>query len=471
MTFETLLHQYRSVYYNFPQPLKTFLGTIYGKIPLSWRFGNHYSIHQKVLETFEQANEQFQLDFQYHKTLETLLFANEHIPYYQNIFREYGVTPKQFKSLDDMKRFPLLTKKDITQHSDALVTGVHEKPIAYYSGGSLSTPTKYFLPNSSRAKEKAYNNYIFSQIGYRYRDKTLLLKGREISVPEKDIYWEYEPVDNYLLLSNNYMNSEKFSLMYEQAVRFKPKFLFGYPSAVLSFMKQSRQRHLKPMDVQGVILASETVYPDELNAIFDFFGVNILTHYGHTERNVIGYRMNSRGYRFCNSYGLSRVVDNELISTTFDNFVMPFINYKTTDSAAGIIEYYPQSDVARYVENIEGRTQDFLVTDDKRLVSITTMCGGQYLPLESIDALQYVQKEPGKVTVLVEGAHIDLRKVKEGMHKLVRDGIDFKIQQVEKIEKTSRGKRVMCKQFLDIEAIRQSGSTVITEGDRGCSQE
>ena len=392
----------------------------------------------------------------YNKTLETLIFAEENIKYYQDLFNQHGVSHKSFKSLDDIHLFPSLSKNDIKKNIENIYSDKFETPVAYYSGGSLATPTKYFLPDSSRAKEKAYNNYIFSKIGYKYRDKTVLLKGREISDPEKNIFWEYEPVDNYFLLSNNYMNSEKFPTMYQKVLEFKPKYFFGYPSAVLSFIKQSKLHNFKKIDIQGVILSSETVYPEELKIIQDYFGVDVLTHYGHTERNAIGYRKNRDRYHFLNSYGLPRIINNEIITTTFDNFAMPFINYKTGDHVVGEISYFRDSDIAKEVENIEGRTQDFLVTEDNRLVSITTMCGGQHLPLETMDAIQYIQNESGKVVVLVEGNQIDTKKVRDGMCKLVREGIDFDIKTVEKIEKTSRGKRVMCKQSLDIEKIREN---------------
>jgi predicted transcriptional regulator len=82
------------------------------------------------------------------------------------------------------------------------------------------------------------------------------------------------------------------------------------------------------------------------------------------------------------------------------------------------------------------------------------MCGGQHLPLETMDAIQYIQNENGCVTVLVEGNNIDIKKVREGMCKLVREGIEFDVKTVNKIEKTHRGKRVICKQSLDIEKIR-----------------
>ncbi len=297
-------------------------------------------------------------------------------------------------------------------------------------------------------------------MGYKYGDKTLLLKGREISDLEKNTFWEYEPIDNYLLLSNNYMNSNKFPLMFEKAKTFKPKFIFGYPSTILSFIKQCKLYGYEKLDIKGIILSSETIYSTELQIIRDFFGVEVLTHYGHTERIVAAYQMNDNSYNFVNSYGVPRIVNNEITATTFDNFVMPFINYQTGDHVTGKIDYYPNSEIARHAGNIEGRTQDFLVSDDKRLVSITTMCGGQHLPVETINNIQYIQEEEGKVTVLVQGKDIDTEKVRSGMCQLVRDGIDFEVKAVDTIEKSSRGKRIICKQSLDIEAIREESSQV-----------
>ena len=443
------------MYLDFPQPLKTFLGELYGSMPLSVRFGKNYDIHAKILHQFENSNEQYKLDFMYNKTLETLLFAEKYIPYYQDLFKEYGLSSGSFKSLEDIKLFPILTKHNIKNNIDEIYTQVREKAVPYFSGGSLSTPTKYFLPASSRAKEKAYNNYIFLKIGYIYRDKTLLLKGREVSKPEQNIFWEYEPVDNYFLLSNNYMNSDKFPLMYEKAKEFKPSFLFGYPSAVLSFIKQSKLHSLPRLEIRGVILASETVYPDELKIIEEYFEVDVLSHYGHTERNAIGYKINEEKYNFMNSYGLVREENSELVTTTFDNFVMPFINYKSGDSVAGNINYYDGTDVVKDVDNIEGRTQDFLVTKDERLVSITTMYYNRDKLFEQINAIQYIQEKTGEVTVLIESSEVNPKILEKTMNQnLVYKGLDITVHVVQEIKKSARGKRIVCKQALDINQFR-----------------
>lgn len=64
MAIDSLLHKYQMSYYRLPKSVKSFLGSLYGSIPLSVRFGRYYNIHKKTLEDFENGNEQYKLDFQ-----------------------------------------------------------------------------------------------------------------------------------------------------------------------------------------------------------------------------------------------------------------------------------------------------------------------------------------------------------------------------------------------------------------------
>jgi phenylacetate-CoA ligase len=189
--------------------------------------------------------------------------------------------------------------------------------------------------------------------------------------------------------------------------------------------------------------------------IENYFGVDVLTHYGHTERNAIGYRINRGKYNFLNSYGLIRVKESELITTTFDNFVMPFINYKSGDSIAGKISYYDKTNIVKEVENIEGRTQDFLVTKDKRLISITTMYYNRDKLFEQVNAIQYVQDKIGEVTILIESDDLNPELLEKKMNdNLAYKGLDIIVKIVKKIQKSSRGKRIICKQALDINNLK-----------------
>jgi len=456
MGIDNILHLYKEMYYSLPQSVKTFLGTIYGNIPLEIRFGNVYSKQLEIVEKYENATDQFKLDFLYNKTLETITFAEKYIPYYKKIFQEYGVSASSFKDLKDIEKFPYLTKDDIKQNLQDMYVDIIEKPTPYFTGGSTSSPTKYYLPlHTSRAKEKAYNNFIFSKIGYKYRDRTVLLKGRDVANIDKKIFWEYEPVDNYLVVSNSYLNSEYFMLIYNKISSFKPKFFFGYPSAVIEFIKVAKKLNVIIPNIKGVILASEMIFEDELKLIKDYFDCDIIIHYGHTERAVIAYNKNNVGYKFLNSYGLSRIVDNEIVVTGFDNFVMPFINYKTNDYTSDEVKFLPGTDVSYWANNIEGRLQEYLVTKDKRLISICVMGAGHYSSLSTVDAIQYKQDKIGVVTLLVESKkRIDKESIKEQLESFCKKAIKFQIKQVDYIPKSSRGKRIMCKQSLNIQKFR-----------------
>lgn len=455
MKFEALLHQYRDVYYNFPQPLKIFLGSLYGNIPLSLRFGKHYKIHQSIIEKFENSNEQYKLDYMYNKTLETLLFAEMHIPYYKALFNQYGISSTDFKSLDDIKIFPELTKTEIKTHLTSLYSQINERAVPYYSGGSLSVPTKFFLPLSTRSKEKAYNNYIFEKIGYMHRDKALYLKGRDVTNLAKNIFWDYEPIDNYFVLSSNYLTSDKFPLMYKKTEEFNPKYIVGYPSAVINFIQQAKRNNVKRLNIKGIILTSETVYPHEYEIMQDYYDVDILIHYGHTERNAIAYKINQDNYSFLNSYGLVRAKDSELITTTFDNFVMPFINYRSGDKIEESISFFDTTDIVKSTNNITGRTQDYLVTKDRRLISITTMYYNRDRLFEKATAIQYIQQEIGKVKLLIESDCLAIDEVQEKIRKnSVYQDLEVDVIIVKSIEKSSRGKRIICKQALDINQFR-----------------
>ncbi len=456
MSFDNILHLYKNSYYKFPQPLKLFLGELYGKIPLHIRFGQIYTNHLNLLKKFEDNNQQYQLDYIYNKTLETLLFAEQHIPFYRNKFRKHCISSSDFKEISDISRFPTLEKSHIQNNLDELYTNFHETPTAYFTGGSTSAPTKYYLPlTTSRGKEKAYNLFALSSIGYKYRDKTVLFKGREVADVKKHTYSQREPIDNYLVVATNHLNSIHFKKIHQDIIDYSPRFFFGYPSAILDYIHTAHQYNIQPVQIDGVILTSEMVYQEEINLIKNNLTDNILIKYGHTERVCFATNTNLK-YKMFNSYGLHRIVENELVGVSFDNFVMPFINYRTNDYVSGNINFFPGTDVAISLSDIEGRLQEYLVAADGRLISICVMGAGHYSSLNGVDAIQYQQSEPGKVQLLVESRRdIDCNAISAQLLNFTNNAIDFNVVKVEKLEKTSRGKRIMCKQSLDVDSYRK----------------
>jgi hypothetical protein len=78
--------------------------------------------------------------------------------------------------------------------------------------------------------------------------------------------------------------------------------------------------------------------------------------------------------------------------------------------------------------------------------------------LSNVDTIQYQQCEPGYATLLVKSdVLVDRDAIKCELENFIKQGIEFEVVQVEDIPRSSRGKRVMCKQQLDIEKFRELG--------------
>ncbi len=460
MDIDSFLHLYQQSYYNLPRPVKTFLGSLYGNIPLRIRFGKQYNVFKEAVEKFMISDEQYQLDFMFNKTYETIKFAEDHIPYYQKLFNEYSFSSNQFRSFSDLEKLPFLTKEIIQKEIDNLYTDKFDKPVPYFTGGSSSTPMKIYAPiQISRSKEKAYTNYIFGQTGYIYRDKTVAIKGRDSADETKGIYWEYQMVDNQLLISGNHLQSRYIETIVEEILRYKPEFFYGYPSAILAFIKACKLKDIDTIEnIEGVFLISESVFPEYIDTIKSFFNCVVLSHYGHTERTTLAYRLDHGPYQFMNSYGLTRIVDDEIIATSFDNFVMPYINYRTKDYIDGERLFYRDTDIVKVATTIQGRIQEYVITKDGDPISILSIGAGHYDSYNNVEMAQFYQERPGFVTLYIQSSEpdkVDTDLMTKQMESQVKHKIKFNILFKDKIEKSKRGKRILCVQKLDIEKYRR----------------
>ena len=454
MDIDSVLHQYQSSYYNLPRGVKTFLGSLYGNIPVSVRFGRYYNIHKKILEKFENETEQYKLDFQFNKTIETLQFSEDHIPYYHNLFKKYSFSVKDFKDFSDLSKLPKLTKSIIQKEGSQLYTEKFDKVVKYSTGGSSSIPMTTYAPRSiSRAKEKVYTTSSFEKTKYKYRDRTVALNARGNIDEANGIYWDYQLIDNYLLLSVNHLSEEYIDKILGEVTKWNPKFFYGYPSAIAMFIKSCHAVGINSIpNIEGVVLTSESISWEDVKLIKDFFKASVVSHYGHTERVISASRLDLDNYSFYGSYGLVNVDNSEIIGTSFDNIVMPYINYSTQDNV-GETTYYTGTNIVKSVSSLLGRMQECVVTKENIIIPLLSIGAGHFVSFDYIEQAQFFQDTPGKVTLYIVTKYpekINVVNIVEQMEDQINNKIDFDIKFVDQIKNTVMNKRILCIQKLDI---------------------
>ncbi len=451
---DSILHQYKNSYYRLPSSVRRFIGELYGRVPLSVRFGKNYPKHQKIIEQFYNSDEQFQLDYMYNKTYETLQFAYDNLPYYKELFNKYDFKVENFKSLDDYKSVPYLTRDDVLKNLSNMHTNKLEKEVLMETGGTSMNAMKFFIPKElSRAKEKAYFLHIFKQLkGYKYRAKTLAFRTIHVDGTEPKL-WMHEPVDNYLFFSTNHINNENIHSILKQIKKFKPKFINAFPSALHLFIQTCKKNNINEfLNIEGIILTSEGIPKHYFDEFKNFFKCNIVAQYGHTERICTAYNLNQQKYNFLNPYGLVESVNNEIVGTSFDNFVMPFIRYKTKDFLSGENTFFKNTNIVKTAEYIDGRLQEYLVTKNNTLISILQLSYDYLTNYEYADAIQFYQDTPGYITLYIQSEKPEKIHYETviSLAKKMSNQFKYQVQTVEKIERTNRGKYKHLIQKLDI---------------------
>src|SRR5262249_40584588 len=144
----------------------------------------------------------------------------------------------------------------------------------------------------------------------------------------------------------------------------------------------------------------------------------------------------------------------ELVGTSFDNDVMPLVRYRTGDLAAWAEPPCMSGTAWFRVARIEGRLQDFVVCNDHRLVSVTTLGAAHFAELACVDQIQFEQTRAGTVILKVVTSDAltsaQTRSIARAVREKTQGGIDVEVQRVEQIARTSRGKQLMLVQHLDI---------------------
>jgi phenylacetate-CoA ligase len=457
---EDNLYKFLKIYYKFPNSIKFAAGKIYKNIPLSIKYGKNYHKFEKLLKKTEKWSKDQLIEYQWINLKSVIKHAYENVPYYKRIFDRYGIRPEKIKDYQDFKKIPFLTKNTIRENFRDLIANNFPKSKMLYvsTGGTVGAPLGfYYQKNISRAKEAAFINCLFERAGYIQNNKLAVIRGHIIKDAEENNFCTYEPIKNRLLLSPFHMAKKNLPIYIDQIKKFNPKFLHVYPSALAilaNFIKQNYNEKL--FALKGIISSSEILYPWQKKLFKDVFGCRTYSIYGLVELCALaGYCEKNESYHFFPEYSYVEFIKTkkmnfakkdsifEIVGTTFDNYVMPLIRYKTMDFAESVGEDCGCEIKYVYAKKIVGRKQDFFVDKTNSLITFIYADVPLWDVKEKIRAYQYIQSQPGIINLNIEKNqklnNSDIDIIKKNL-KNIYPSFYFTVNQVDHIPKTRNGK-------------------------------
>jgi phenylacetate-CoA ligase len=470
MSFEDKFHWLLARYIASPQWVKSSIGAAYSALPMRVRVGRSYESWRE-LASINQPARVNQLVAE--KLQQTLEWALNHVPAYAQYRPLLGSGQDCFAILQQL---PLLSKEMIKQGGEAYLATHRTKKhrMAMFTGGSTATPMQFCIEKGvTRVKEYGFIDEFHSRVGLSMNDVVLALRGRSVpGAQDGTRFWMYEPIKKQLILSSDHMLAHNMPDYIRAILEWKPRYIQAFPSALYPLAKWLAQYPEPALAGQfrGVLLFSENVYPHQAELFEKVFGCPVLKHYGHSERALMAAsKVGDARYFVYPQYGYTELLDfngqpvtepgqlGQLVATSFDNQVMPFVRYQTGDlavlgRAAPDAQNVPKG--ALVLERIEGRLQEFVVTHDLRLISIATLGAAHFNELADVGAIQYAQSQPGQVELWVEVAGRLPEAMKQKIAQAVSDktqgGCTLTVHETGQIPRSIRGKHQMLRQQLDL---------------------
>jgi len=435
------------------------------------RYGKIYEEYRAFLEESQWWSRERLHEWQLQQLSKLLTHAYENVPHYRRVFDERGLKPKDIQDFNDLKKLPYLTRDLVRENLEDLVARNYPKykRLFFTTGGSTGTPLGFYWEKGrTRSLERAFMWRQWSWVGYEpeRRDRTVILRGLLTNDPLGD----YDPIENSLILSSYNLREDMLEKYIQRIRKFKPVSIQAYPSVIAILAGYMLRNSVPPIESLKVILCgSENLFPQQRELIERAFQCRVFSWYGQGECVCLaGNCEESNYYHIFSEYGITEIIDangnpipegqegvGEIVATGFNNYLMPFIRYKTGDigvRASGTCSCgrsYP------LLKRIEGREQEYIVTKDNRIVSLTGLIFGlHFSAFERIKQMQLVQEKKGSIIINIVKADNYSRKdeeeIKAKLQYAVGGTLDIEFNYVDDIERTKRGKHKFLIQKLPV---------------------
>ena len=307
-----------------------------------------------------------------------LAHAARHVPHYRALFARLQLDPAAFRQPADLARLPLLRKADIAAARASFVSARAVGLRTFATGGSSGEPLQFMLGRRRISHDIAAKWRATRWWGVDIGDREAVLWGSPIELQAQDRLRRLrDALLRTTLLPAFAMSPARLDGYVQQLRRWRPRMLFGYPSALCRIADHAGTRDL-PLDGLGVKVAfvtAERLYDEQRAQIAAAFGCPVANGYGGRDAGFIAHECLDGGMHITAEDIIVEIVDGngqplppgatgDIVVTHLATRDYPFIRYATGDVGALGTQPCACGRGLPLLHKIEGRSTDFLTAVD-----------------------------------------------------------------------------------------------------------
>ena len=379
-----------------------------------------------------------------------------------------GLDPAAF-SVEDLADLPVLDRRDVARNCERMLVVPFSRVDDITTGGSSGVPLRVFLDRDRSPREWAFDTRVWMRAGYRLGSRRAVLRGLHIAKVDAQP-WEWESGLRELRLSPFHLTETHLRRYLELLEHYRVGYLHGYPSAMTILARHAQRIGWQPPNsFKGILPISEPLFTHQRELFRAVFHDPVIApFYGLSEKVCMaGEVARHEGmYEFEPLYGIAELVGQDdkpierpgevgrIVGTGLLSTGMPLIRYDTGDTARLVGLPAPENCYRLRVDQIAGRWgREFLVAASGALLSTAAI--NVHSPAYAlVREFQFYQDMPGEAVLRlapVPGVSADeARSLATEMQQKVGRGLQIREEFVDEIPTTSRGKRPLVDQRLDL---------------------
>lgn len=312
--------------------------------------------------------------------------ARRHTAYYKDIPR--------VRTLDDIEKIPVLTKRLIRENFDRL-RATNVPGFIVKTSGTVSRSTTF----KDRRLKFDFGWHRFLRWYGRPLNRLCELWG------SIDVGLKPHEKWGHLHLPVESLKTRKDAIHFLRLIdRFKPDWIRAYVNPLRFLAHYALEEGIKP-EVGVIQTSAEILFPEARREIEEAFQCDVYNQYVSRELGSIAQDCKVHGDLHVNAERyIVEEVNGKLLFTDLLNYAMPLIRYENQDTGELSYNGCPCGRELPTLRFLVGRTLDFLLTKKDEWINVNYFDEpiSQYDVFDWVASYQFKQEEKGEVTILLK---------------------------------------------------------------------
>ncbi|MFT4940008.1 MAG: phenylacetate-CoA ligase [Paraglaciecola sp.] len=426
--------------------------------PLHEKLKKHSTV--KICKSLEQTqwlSTDEILGLQQKRLAEFMQNIYQHVPYYQQVIDQAGLSVSDITSVGDLSKLPFLTKQLIKDNFEQLKSSIAGPLSRFNTGGSSGSPLIFLLGNERVSHDVAEKWRATRWWDVDIGDKEIVAWGSPIELGGQDkIKLFRDALFRSQLIPAFDMDERKLLGFIDKIRDVKPAMLFGYPS-VFDLIAKTAEKHgisVSNLGIKVAFVTSERLYPYQRENIERVFGCPVANGYGGRDAGFIAHQCPSGGMHLSAEDLIVEIIDpqgkvlpageaGEIVVTHMATCEFPFVRYRTGDVGTLSTKSCACGRGLPMLESIEGRSTDFVIAADGTIMHGLALI---YVlrELEGVSDFKITQESLQLTRIQVVGSPSYNQQVEQkivaGIKARLGQEVTIEVTQVSEIEAEKSGK-------------------------------